>query len=339
MCIIIAVYRHIWTAIHTSFFDDLDAKGLQSSSYHNLTVALQKVWNNPTNPTSEKNVLKIPYTGLDTATMKNSGLGQNNTNTSTTAVSGTTISGTSTSGGGGSGEVQASSERVILLGRSIVNNDVSFTSTAVRSAYSESGNTLVNITTMPMISRITSDITSITHTDTEDNNHSNTNYSSLYSSISTGGTNQNGENFDLDSLMMTSSEDPSTQVSSQGDISISPTTIDLNRYIEPEVTYEISDRKKRVSGVFVSARDCHWTVVTSNVLLTKSGLYERMKVCSIRVYTVYVSKSIYIVISMCIYAVYMVYIILLMYILCIWEHSLIVILHHRCILFIRHNIC
>ena len=320
MCIIIAVYRHIWTAIHTSFFDDLDAKGLQSSSYHNLTVALQKVWNNPTNPTSEKNVLKIPYTGLDTATMKNTGLGQNNTNTSTTAVSGTTISGTSTSstsgsGGGGTGEVQASSERVILLGRSIVNNDISFTSTAV-SAYSENGNSLVNITTMPVISRITSDTTtSITLTDTEDNNSS---YSYFSSSLS------GGQNYDLDSLMMTS-EDPSTiQMSSQGDISPSPINIDLNRYIEPEVTYEISDRKKRVSGVFVSARDCHWTVVTSNVLLTKSGLYERMKVGLILyifcvyilcMYTVYV--YIYIV-YVCMY-VYMVFIILLIYICTIYD--------------------
>ena len=283
--LITAISRHIWTAIHTNFFDDLDSKGLQSSSYHNLTVALQKVWNNSTNPTTEKSELKMPHTGLDTATMKNSGLGQNTTGTTTnitTTISGSTSNGNS-SGGGDAGEVhRVASERVILLGRSIVNNDISFTSTAVRSAYSENGNSLVNITTMPVISRTTSDnTTSITLTDTEDSNN-NSNYSSIMSSIS------DGQNYDLNSFMMMSSEDPSTQMSSQGDLSLSPTTIDLNRYIEPDVTYEISDRKKRVSGVFVSARDCHWTVVTSNVLLTKSGLYERMKVCSIRVYTVYV---------------------------------------------------
>lgn len=41
--IFVTLNRHVWADINTEFFEALNVPGLQSSTYHNLTCALQKV--------------------------------------------------------------------------------------------------------------------------------------------------------------------------------------------------------------------------------------------------------------------------------------------------------
>ena len=268
--------RHIWTEIHQGFFGDLDNIGLQASNYHNLTSALEKVWNTgladsrpsggsgvpfatpvvlgrspiSSSPTSSAVVQLMPLTESSTLLSNTE-----NSNTTTTFLYTNNIS------------------RKSLLSNDMIINDTLVSTTSSDAAFRTVTSNAAALEALTMPRKI--------ETIKETNNNFQVQKFNRFTVV-------NGSSIDInfgiktmdmkaislsEQLLKPSNLTPSTTTPS--------TSISASFFSNalPSGGYYMglsAERAQRVTSVFASPRDCHWIVVTSDPEITTPGVYEPM---------------------------------------------------------------